>query len=143
MALVDADLSKIGTRLEIYEDECGDDRIYGTVVKMPFYDPEGKTDENVRNKIMKDIKRVSPVKFKSAPLKTEKRDNWDIVMEYAGEGEGPYLVDLSHKPRFDLQDADVGTITPFWYYRSGFTWQKRSARRPVDQSDEQHAGVCL
>lgn len=42
MALVEADLSKIGTRLEIFEDECGDDRIYGTVVKMPFYDPEGK-----------------------------------------------------------------------------------------------------
>lgn len=42
MALVDAELSKIGTRLEIYEDECGDDRIYGKVVEMPFYDPEGK-----------------------------------------------------------------------------------------------------
>ncbi|MBU8848387.1 MAG: (2Fe-2S)-binding protein [Desulfobacterales bacterium] len=41
MALVEGELSKIGTRLEIYEDECGDDRIYGTVVKMPFYDPEG------------------------------------------------------------------------------------------------------
>lgn len=42
MALVDADLAKIGTRLEIFEDECGDNRIYGTVVKMPFYDPDGK-----------------------------------------------------------------------------------------------------
>ncbi len=42
MALVEAPLSKIGTRLEIFEDECGDDRIYGTVVAMPFYDPEGK-----------------------------------------------------------------------------------------------------
>jgi len=42
MALVEAPLSKIGTRLEIFEDECGDERIYGTVVEMPFYDPEGK-----------------------------------------------------------------------------------------------------
>ncbi len=42
MALVEAPLSKIGTRLEIFEDECGDDRIYGNVIKMPFYDPEGK-----------------------------------------------------------------------------------------------------
>ncbi|MCK5164827.1 MAG: (2Fe-2S)-binding protein [Desulfobacula sp.] len=41
MALVEAPLSKIGTRLEIFEDECGDDRIYGKVVAMPFYDPEG------------------------------------------------------------------------------------------------------
>lgn len=42
MALVESELAKVGTRLEIYEDECGDQRIYGTVVKMPFYDPEGK-----------------------------------------------------------------------------------------------------
>lgn len=42
MALVEAPLSKIGSRLEIFEDECGDDRIYGKVVEMPFYDPDGK-----------------------------------------------------------------------------------------------------
>ncbi len=42
MALVEAPLSKIGTRLEIFEDECGDDRIYAIVTKTPFYDPEGK-----------------------------------------------------------------------------------------------------
>ena len=42
MALVEAELSKTGTRLEIFEDECGNDRIYGKVVKRPFYDPEGK-----------------------------------------------------------------------------------------------------
>jgi sarcosine oxidase subunit alpha len=42
MALVEAPLAKIGTRLEIFEDECGDHRIYGKVVEMPFYDPEGK-----------------------------------------------------------------------------------------------------
>ncbi len=41
MALVEGPLSKIGTRLEIFEDECGDDRIYGKIVAMPFYDPEG------------------------------------------------------------------------------------------------------
>ncbi|MFA5905888.1 MAG: aminomethyltransferase family protein, partial [Desulfobacula sp.] len=42
MALVEAPLSKIGTRLEIFEDECGEGRIYGKVTQMPFYDPEGK-----------------------------------------------------------------------------------------------------
>ena len=41
MALVEAALCRIGTRLEIFEDECGDDRIYAQVVKMPFYDPDG------------------------------------------------------------------------------------------------------
>jgi sarcosine oxidase subunit alpha len=42
MALVEAPLTEIGTRLEIFEDECGDERIYGRVVEMPFYDPQGK-----------------------------------------------------------------------------------------------------
>jgi hypothetical protein len=62
---------------------------------------------------MKEIQRISPVEFKITPLKTEKRNNWEVVMEYSGEGEGPYLVDLSHKPRFDLQDADLAARKPF------------------------------
>ena len=61
---------------------------------------------------MVEIKRISPVTFKSTALKTEKRDNWDIVLEYEKEGNGPYLVDLSHCPRFDLQDAAIGSYTP-------------------------------
>jgi len=42
MALVEADLAKLGTRLAFFEDECGGELIHGKVVKMPFYDPEGK-----------------------------------------------------------------------------------------------------
>jgi sarcosine oxidase, subunit alpha len=42
MALVDSDLSDIGTRLEIFEDECNGQRLYCKVVPKPFYDPEGK-----------------------------------------------------------------------------------------------------
>lgn len=42
MALVDSELSKVGTSLEFYEPECGDKRIYGKVVPVPFYDPDGK-----------------------------------------------------------------------------------------------------
>jgi sarcosine oxidase subunit alpha len=42
MALVDAPLAEQGTRLEIFEDDCGDNRLYAKVVSMPFYDPEGK-----------------------------------------------------------------------------------------------------
>ncbi len=41
MALVESHLSETDTRLEIYEDECGDERIYAKVVPMPFYDPDG------------------------------------------------------------------------------------------------------
>jgi sarcosine oxidase subunit alpha len=41
MALVDAPLAKEGTRLQIFEDECQGQHIYGTVVPTPFYDPGG------------------------------------------------------------------------------------------------------
>ncbi len=62
---------------------------------------------------MKEIQRVSPVVFKSTPVKTETRDNWEVVMEYSGEGDGPFLVDLSHRPRFDLQDSNLAAQKPF------------------------------
>ena len=42
MALVESQLAYIGTRLEIYEDECNGVRLNARVVPMPFYDPEGK-----------------------------------------------------------------------------------------------------
>ncbi len=62
---------------------------------------------------MIELERISPVIFKSRPVKTEIRDNWKVVMEYSTEGDGPYLVDLSHKPRFDLQDGDLAARQPF------------------------------
>ncbi len=62
---------------------------------------------------MIEIERISPVVFKSTPVKTERRGNWNVVMEYSAEGDGPYLVDLSHKPRFDLQDSDLSSKSPF------------------------------
>jgi sarcosine oxidase subunit alpha len=42
MALVESQLSKTGSRLEIYEDECNEIRLQARVVPMPFYDPEGQ-----------------------------------------------------------------------------------------------------
>ena len=62
---------------------------------------------------MKEIKRYSPVVLKATPLKSEVRDNWNVVLEYHGEGEGPYLVDLSHRTRLDLQSSDLASKTPF------------------------------
>ncbi len=62
---------------------------------------------------MNALQRISPVVFTSTPLKTEQRNNWQVVLEYSKEGEGPFLVDLSHRQRFDLQDADIDGITPF------------------------------
>ena len=62
---------------------------------------------------MKDIKRYSPVQFKATPLDTETQDNWEVVLKYHGEGDGPFLVDLSHRMRLDLQCSDAASKTPF------------------------------
>ena len=42
LALVDAPLATEGTRLQIYEDECGGQHLHARVVPTPFYDPEGE-----------------------------------------------------------------------------------------------------
>jgi len=42
LALLAPGLAETGTRLEIFEDNMGDERLYATVVSTPFYDPEGK-----------------------------------------------------------------------------------------------------
>jgi sarcosine oxidase subunit alpha len=42
MALVEAPLADIGTRLEIFEDECNGVRLHARVVPMPFYDVKGE-----------------------------------------------------------------------------------------------------
>ena len=61
---------------------------------------------------MLEIKRESPVVFGTSPSRTEKRDNWTVVREYDNEGDGPYVVDLSHLPRWDVQDSDLGAYAP-------------------------------
>jgi hypothetical protein len=50
------------------------------------------------------------VSFDAVPAKTEERGNWSVVLQYEDQGAGPYLVDLSHRSRWDLQDADIGGI---------------------------------
>ena len=59
---------------------------------------------------MGSILRRSAVSFDAAPAKTEERDNWSVVLEYEDEGAGPYVVDLSHRSRWDLQDAEIGGV---------------------------------
>jgi hypothetical protein len=59
-----------------------------------------------------EIKRLSPVSFPGKPLKTEMREHWTVVLEYEDEGQGPYLFDLSHRARWDLQDADLSSFEP-------------------------------
>ena len=61
---------------------------------------------------MAEIKRESPVRFGVGSLKSESRENWTVALEYPDEGQGPWLVDLTHKIRWDLQDSQVGELTP-------------------------------
>jgi hypothetical protein len=59
-----------------------------------------------------EIKRQSAVSFTAKPLKIEEHNHWTVVMEYENEGEGPHLFDLSHRARWDLQDADLSGFQP-------------------------------
>ena len=59
---------------------------------------------------MGSILRRSAVSFDAPPAKTEERDNWSVVLEYEDEGAGPRVVDLSHRSRWDLQDAEIGGV---------------------------------
>lgn len=61
---------------------------------------------------MAEIRRESPVLFTASPTKSELRDNWTVALEYDAEGPGPWLVDLSHKTRWDLQDRQIGGQHP-------------------------------
>jgi hypothetical protein len=56
---------------------------------------------------MTEIQRYSPVTFESRVKESDVRDNWKIVLAYHKEGPGPWLVDLSHKTRWDLQDSQI------------------------------------
>jgi hypothetical protein len=59
---------------------------------------------------VENIIRRSAVSFDAAPARTEARDTWSVVLEYEDEGAGPSVVDLSHRPRWDLQDAEIGGV---------------------------------
>ena len=62
---------------------------------------------------MVEIIRQSPIHFDARPIKTEKQGDWEIVLEYDDEGKGPYIIDLSHVPRWDAQDADFSRMRPW------------------------------
>jgi hypothetical protein len=56
---------------------------------------------------MATLRRYSPVVFHQKPLETQMRAGWEIVLEYEKEGPGPHLMDLSHIPKFDIQNEDL------------------------------------
>ena len=58
--------------------------------------------------------RRSPVDFDGTPAATELRDGWTVVLRYEDEDDhpGPWLVDLSHRRRWDFQNRDIAALTP-------------------------------
>ena len=62
---------------------------------------------------METIQRCSPVEFESKPVQTIMQDDWTVVMEYEDEGQGPWVVDLSHRARWDLQDSEIAALQPW------------------------------
>lgn len=42
LALIEAPLAELGSRLEIFEDGAGERRLHARVVRTPFYDPDGQ-----------------------------------------------------------------------------------------------------
>jgi hypothetical protein len=58
------------------------------------------------------LKRVSPIALPGRPARTEECQGWPVVLSYAEEGEGPWVADLSHRPRWDLQSAALDRQQP-------------------------------
>lgn len=63
---------------------------------------------------MQNIQRRSAVQLGS-PRTTETRNNWTIALSYDNEGQGPFLVDLCHKTRWDIQDKGLDAISPMGF----------------------------
>ena len=61
---------------------------------------------------MRSLPRHSPIECMGRAMETENRDGWQVVLAYEDQGNGPYLIDLSHIPKWDIQDADIHAIRP-------------------------------
>jgi glycine cleavage system aminomethyltransferase T len=61
---------------------------------------------------MESLRRYSPVKFEGAQARTRVRNGWEVVLEYEKEGTGPFLVDLSHIGKWDVQGEDLPSLRP-------------------------------
>lgn len=61
---------------------------------------------------MTTYRRVSPVAFTGKPAETEKRNGWEVVLQYRDEGPGPHVIDLSHRTKWDVQDRQLSRLTP-------------------------------
>ena len=62
---------------------------------------------------MESVLRCSPVTLPKIPARTELRNGWEVVLEYEDEGTtGPFLIDLSHIGKWDVQGEDLPSLRP-------------------------------
>ena len=59
-----------------------------------------------------EIRRITPLSFAGKILKTENYGHWPVVQEYEDEGQGPWVIDISHRTRWDLQDSNLENFQP-------------------------------
>ena len=71
-----------------------------------------ENDYGCEEKTVTANQRYSPVSFLSEPAQTEIHDGWKVVLKYSDEGNGPFLIDLSHRNRWDVQDAHLSKFQP-------------------------------
>ena len=55
-------------------------------------------------------KHISPISLEAVPSATESRENWEVVLTYEGENDTSGLTDLSHWPKWDIQDKSLSRI---------------------------------
>jgi len=55
-------------------------------------------------------KRITPIAFKAVPSTTESREGWEVVLTYERESNASGLTDLSHWPKWDIQDKLLSRV---------------------------------
>jgi len=58
------------------------------------------------------VRRYSPVHFAKSPARVQARTGWEVALEYEDEADGPFLVDLSHMGKWDVQGESLATLRP-------------------------------
>lgn len=77
------------------------------------------TDRATREPVGRDpvayppLVRRSPITLPGTPLRAVDRDGWRVALEIEHEGPGPWIVDLSHRSRWDYQDRRIDDARPF------------------------------
>lgn len=61
---------------------------------------------------MESLRRYSPVNLPATTARTRERNGWEVVLEYKNEGTGPFLIDLSHIGKWDVQGEDLPSLRP-------------------------------